>query len=403
MSRRSDQPAPAQGERQPLAFLLLYGLAYTGGVIGYLPLLSFLLPIKVERIAGAARLDVFTLCVVAGAVAASASNILFGWLSDRSLVAGGGRRRWVAGGLFAIALAYAGFALATSAAEIVVAVMALQVAINMTLAPLIAIMADEVPDAQKGLTGGLLALGYPVAGGVAAAVLAVEISEPAQLGIVMVGVVACVVPLLLTRARAIVDPVETPLRRQQLGRDLTVAWGSRIFMQIAGAVLSLYLLYYFESFSPTPQPHLAAHVSRVLTIAFLVPVPIAILVGRLSDRIARRKPFLVGLSLVAALGLVGMTIAHDPAAGGIAYGVYAIGSATFLALHAAFAMQLLPSARHRGRDLGLLNLTNTLPSLIGPLVTWLLATPHDFDAALLALAGLTLCGGLLVLGVRGRR
>ena len=386
-----------------MAFLLLYGLAYTGGVIGYLPLLSFLLPMKVERIAGAARLDVFTACVIAGAVGASLANILFGWLSDRSLAIGRGRRRWVAGGLIATALSYAGFAAATSPAQLVAAIMAFQVAINMVLAPLVAIMADEVPDAQKGFAGGLLALGYPAAGGVAAVMLGIDVAEPIQVALVMLAVIACIAPLLLTRARTIPAPVDTLLHRQALSRDLTVAWGARILVQIAGAVLSLYLLYYFESFSAAPQPQLAGHVSRVLTIAYLVPVPIAIVAGRLSDRLGRRKPFLVGIAMLAALGLAGMTLASDPDAGATAFTVYASGSAMFLALHAAFAMQLLPSPRHRGRDLGLLNLTNTLPSMIGPLVTWLLATPRDFDAALLVLAGLTLCGGLLVLGVRGRR
>ena len=390
-------------ERQPVVFLLLYGLAFTGGVIGYLPLLSFLLPIKVERIAGGARLDVFTACVVAGALAASGSNILFGWLSDRSLARGGGRRRWVAGGLVALALSYAGFAVAATSAEIVAAIITFQIAMNMALAPLVAIMADEVPDAQKGLTGGLLALGYPVGGGVAAIVLGIDATESVQLGVVMIAAVACIAPLLVTRARLTAAPIDTPDRRRRHGRDLTIAWAARIFVQIAGAVLSLYLLYYFESLSRTPQPHLAAHVSHVLTVAFLLPVPVAVLIGRLSDRLGRRKPFLFGVAALATLGLVGMTLATDRSAGVLAYGVYATGSAVFLALHAAFAMQLLPSPRHRGRDLGVLNLTNTLPSLIGPLLTWLLATPGDFDAALLALAGLTLCGGLLVLGVRGRR
>ena len=75
----------------------------------------------------------------------------------------------------------------------------------------------------------------------------------------------------------------------------------------------------------------------------------------------------------------------------------------FLALHAAFAMQLLPTPAHRGRDLGLLNLTNTLPALLGPLLAWMLATPRDFSAVLLVLAALTLAGGLAMLGVRSRR
>ena len=89
--------------------------------------------------------------------------------------------------------------------------------------------------------------------------------------------------------------------------------------------------------------------------------------------------------------------------GAIGFGLYAIGSGVFLPLHAAFSMQLLPDPRHRGRDLGLLNLTNTLPSLLGPLLTWMLATPRDFGALMFVLAALALGGGLTLIGVRGRR
>jgi hypothetical protein len=44
----------------------------------------------------------------------------------------------------------------------------------------------------------------------------------------------------------------------------------------------------------------------------------------------------------------------------------------------------------------LFNLANTLPALIGPLLTWTLATPHDFRLLLLVLAGLTLAGGIVM-------
>ena len=95
-----------------------------------------------------------------------------------------------------------------------------------------------------------------------------------------------------------------------------------------------------------------------------------------------------------------MAAATEWRMGAIGYGLYALGSNVFLVLHAGFAMLLLPSAQHRGRDLGLLNLANTAPSLIGPAIAWMLATPNNFTPAMLALAILTLLGGFAILGVR---
>ena len=98
-----------------------------------------------------------------------------------------------------------------------------------------------------------------------------------------------------------------------------------------------------------------------------------------------------------------MASAHDWGVGAVSFALYTIGSAVFLALHATFAMQLLPDPRHRGRDLGLLNLTNTLPALIGPVLTWELATPRNFTPAMLVLAALTVSGGVVMLAVREGR
>jgi MFS family permease len=265
-------------------------------------------------------------------------------------------------------------------------------------------MADEIPDAQNGLTGGLLALANPVASAVMAIVVMSSLGESSRLAIVVFAFAACITPLLITRSRPL--PIVDAPRATVIGlrRDLAFAWAARLLVQIAGVVLQLYLLYYFESVAPDePKGDLAAHIGHLLTISFLVALPIAILAGRLSDRIDRRKPFLLGAATVAALGLLGMALARDWTSGAIAFGIYSVGSGIFLPLHAAFSIQLLPDPRHRGRDLGLLNLTNTLPSLLGPLLTWSLATPRDFGTLMLALVVLTFCGGLAILAVKGRR
>jgi len=397
------KPQRPAGHRS-LGFLLLYALANAGGAISYLPLLTLLLPMKIEGVSGDARLGVFTATVIAGAIAASLSNMLFGWLSDRSVARGAGRRRWVVGGLIASALTYACIAMAATPGAIIAAVIAFQFAINAMLGPLSAIMADEIPDGQKGLTGGLLVLSNPVASGVLALLVSLSmLGEASRLGLVVLAFAACITPLLLTRSRpAPLVPVQaTPM---MLRRDLAVTWGARLSFQMANIVLSLYLLYYFESVAPAQTTSdLAAHVGHLLTISYILPLPIAVVVGRLSDRLDRRKPFLLAAALVAVAGLVGMAFARDWTSGAIAFAVYVTGSGIFLPLQAAFSMQLLPDPQHRGRDLGLLNLTNTLPSLLGPLLTWVLATPHDFSTLMLVLAGLALCGGLGITAVRGRR
>ena len=395
---------PRDGYRS-IGFLLIYAAAYTGGVMGYLPFLTLLLPIKIEAVAGDGRLGLFAATVIGGAVAASLSNILFGWLSDRSVEAGRGRRGWMGGGLASTALSYVFIAAAATPGTIIVATILFQIALNAMLAPLAAIMADEVPDTQKGFAGALLALANPAASGMLAVLVSIRaFGAPAQLAIVVIAFATCVTPLLLSRSRpvpVILEPRSKVISRR---RDLAAVWGARLFMQIADAVLSLYLLYYFESITwRDPFRDLASHVSTLLTLSFILPLPIVILVGRLSDRLDRRKPFLVAAAMVAAIGLLGMAFARDWEMGAIAFCLRSIGSAVFLLLQATFSMQLLPDPRHRGRDLGFINLTNTIPNVIGTVLTWFLATPDDFRPLMLALVAMAFCAGFCVLGVRGRR
>src|SRR3546814_12461394 len=66
------------------------------------------------------------------------------------------RRRWIAGGLAATLATYPLLHWAASPVQIIAAVLIFQAALNMMLAPLYTMMADEVPDHQKGVAGGLL-------------------------------------------------------------------------------------------------------------------------------------------------------------------------------------------------------------------------------------------------------
>ncbi len=59
----------------PHRLLAAFALAHAGAVIGYLPLLSLLLPLKVARLAGEARIGWLTVAIIAGAQAASRATL----------------------------------------------------------------------------------------------------------------------------------------------------------------------------------------------------------------------------------------------------------------------------------------------------------------------------------------
>ncbi|MGC6398994.1 MFS transporter [Sphingomonas sp. FW199] len=394
---------PAARARMMPPIVLACALAHAGAVVAFLPLLTLLLPLKVALLAADQRIAMLSLAIIAGAITASMANLLFGWLSDLSVQRGGGRRPWMLAGLAFTGAALMLFALADTVVLLVGTVILFQLSVNAVIAPMMAIMADEIPDTEKGLAGGTLALGAPLAAGVSALLVTLPVTdEPVRLAIVAGISIAFVAPLLGVRGK--VQPARSPRHEQRLARarrDLMLAWAARLLVQVAFGILSLYTLYYLASLSPDQSSAMLSRRAALLhVLAYAMAVPTAILLGRWSDKRGRRKPFLILLVSTGALALVGMALAPSPAAAMIAYCVHAVCALAFLALHEGLILQLLPDPLWRGRDLGLMNLTNTIPSLVGAILTALLATPRDFGALLLVLAAAMVVGAISVLHIR---
>ncbi|HEY0164570.1 MAG TPA: MFS transporter [Sphingomicrobium sp.] len=170
-------------------------------------------------------------------------------------------------------------------------------------------------------------------------------------------------------------------------------WASRLLVQIAGAALFTFLLYFFQS-HPVPASQFQIAVLSAATL--LVAFPATLMLGRISDRIGPRKPFLLGAVGMAALGLLIMAWQEQLAVAMIGYAIFGCATASFLALHSAFSMQLLPSPARHGRDLGVLNLTNTLPNLIAPALAIWLVPGRGFTLLLTVLAVLMMVAGLCI-------
>ncbi|MEO7786836.1 MAG: MFS transporter, partial [Sphingomicrobium sp.] len=130
--------------------------------------------------------------------------------------------------------------------------------------------------------------------------------------------------------------------------------------------------------------------------AQLVAIPVALAVGRWSDRHDRRRgPLLLTIALIAS-GLATMAAAGNWTLAVIGYALFLIGSNSFLSLHSTFAMQQLRDPRRHGRDLGLFNLTNTLPALVTPLIAVRVIGAVGYSGLLAGLAVAMVVPALLV-------
>jgi MFS family permease len=380
---------PAQSGR----FLVLYALAWAGGAAAYIPLLTVLLPARVAEIAGPDAVPWLALIAFCGAVAASISNILAGLLSDVLR-----QRRWPAlAGLAVYTALTPLFAAAHTLPQFVLLIVGWQSALNLLLAPLAAWAADSVPDRQKGLLGGLIA--FAPATGAAAGALATLPLLPhleARLFVVVGFVAAAVLPLLLLgRPRPIAELAPAELPPPAVGRSGIAArmWLARLLIQISEATLFAYLYLWMRSLDSSFDQ---AEVARLVLVMLALGIPVSLAVGRWSDR--RDEPIspLRASAAIAAAGLAAMALAQTTGPALVGYAIFTLATAVFLSLHSAQVLRVLPEAARRGRDLGIFNLTNTVPSLIMPALTIALVPQLGFTALFAVLAVLALLAPLVL-------
>lgn len=391
-------PSRVLVERQPLWFLILFALAVSGVTVAYVPLLTVVLPLKVVSLMGGE--DVATLARITffGALIASISNIAFGILSDRF----GNRIFWIVAGLLVSNVLLLAIGRASSPAEVIVLVMAWQVGLNMMLAPLMAWAGDCFPDEQKGTLGGLLALA-PAVGALSGSLVTVEAIMAPQwrLSAVAFIVTAFVLPAVIfgrgqTRGellRPVADSSERdddPLRRRPA---IVRLWLARFLVQISEAGLFAYLLFWLRSIVEGFEENTAANLYSVVLV---IAVPLSLLLGRWSDRNSRPILPLSIMAMLSAAGLLVMAATQGIGLALLGYVIFGTASVIFLSLHTAQTLRVLPKPQNRGRDLGLFNLTNTLPSMVMPWLTLALVPAFGFSALFVCFAILIgLAAGLL--------
>jgi MFS family permease len=338
---------------------------------------------------------------------------LTGALSDRTVSRFGRRRPWIAGGavLFAGALVLLGFQ--TELWAIGAAWVLATVGFCVMTAALTATISDRVPVGQRGFVSGWMSAPQAV-GIIVGLLLVTTVVTGAAAGytVLAVALVVLVVPFLfLPDAR--LDPGEharvtarhvvsslwiSPRRYPDFGWTLL----SRVLVS-TGNALGTGLLLYFLMFGlgdPNAEDDLI-----VLTLVYMVFVIVASLgLGRLSDRLGRRRLFVF---LAAALqGLAALLLAVAPGLGTAmtAAGLLGLGYGCFLAVDQALATQVLPDPASRGKDLGIMNIATAVPQSVGPLLGALaVAATGSFTPVFLLCAAFTFAGALAVSRVRGVR
>ena len=360
---------------------------------------------------------ILALVTGAGAAVSLVANPLFGAFSDRTTSRRGRRVPWVVFGAVLGAAALIALAGAPDVAVMTLLWCLVQAGCNGAYAAITAAIPDRVPVPQRGTVGGLAAMGQ-TAGILAGAVIAAAVT-----GNFAVGYVVCAAALLAGVVLYFFKNDDVPLPAQARppfnlagfvrgfwispGRhpDFAWAWLTRLLVNIGNHMITLYLLFFLNDAvrirdTEGIEPEFGV---LILTGLYAVMVIITSVVGgRLSDRMGRRKPLvIISSAVIAAASLI---LAFAPTWPGALIGasVLGIGFGCYLAVDFALITQVLPTALNRGKDLGVINIANSLPQVLAPLIAYpFVALWGGYVALYVAAAVIGLLGAVFVVKIKG--
>lgn len=329
----------------------------------------------------ASKASSLALVTAIGVAVTMLAQPLIGVVSDRTRNRLGRRAPWILFGALAGGAAFALLPFAPSVVMVGLLYTVGQLLMNVAQSPVAATLADRVQEKHLGTASSLAGFGAFI-GIIGGAVFAG--AAFAALGLSIYAIVAalvaviCMLFVLLAPDRSSKDLAVAPFQWKEFLLGFTIAlrssdfrwvWIARVLLTF-GMSCSLTLgIYMMQSYI---HPALSAAEATLLAPKlYLAAAPLSILstifAGRLSDRLGRRKPFVIASSLLLAASFVIPIVSPtlpalfiQAAVSGLAYGI-------FIPIDQALFIDVLPDAKSAGRDLGVAQLGFNMGQAIGPI------------------------------------
>jgi MFS family permease len=381
---------------------------FWGGVGG------ILLPLQVQAIAPADQNGALAMVVGVGAIASMIAAPIAGTLTDRTRSRLGGRAPWlVVGAIGTLALAVV-LSTATTVAMLTVVLVAIQFTTALILTPISAYIPDRVPLAKRGMFSAAFGLAQLV-GTVLGQSTGALFADTIIVGYLVIGGVLAVLVVVfaVTNVRS---NIGEPLQPWTLRSVLSTFWVNPIahpnfawaffgrFLMFTGYFpVQTFMLYLLQDYIALGDSAVAA--VPALGLANLVGSIVGTLAaGVLVQRTNRTKPIIYGASALIVVALAAPLVWPSLPAMLVYSALAGFGMGAYVSVDFVLITLVLPNAQDVGKDLGVINITTTLPQTIGVVIGGVAVTTFGTYAALLpfAIAATTL-GAVLLMFIRGVR
>ncbi|WP_350351302.1 MFS transporter [Microbacterium sp. A8/3-1] len=408
------------GDVRLRSIVLLVAATFGAGMAMIVPM-AYSLAVRLDQLAPD-RTEALGLVLAVGSAATLVLAPLTGILSDRLRSRWGRRRPFTVIGLLIGAVSVPIMALAPSLAVLTIGWTLSTVGWGTAAASLGNWQADRLPPHQRGRVSGLTGVTMQVAPVVGIILVGffrdqvlVVFALPALIGVVLVIAFLAVVRdpdsrgMVFERRLTVGGLLRSYGFDPRTAPDFAWNWLGR-FIFFSGLTLTTSFTVFFVAQRLELRVPDVAGVLAIVSASSIVTATVGSLGGGwLSDRVGRRKPFiLTGASLFAA-GCGVSAFAHDLPTLMVGTLLNSLGIATFSAVAQALLLDVLPDReREAGRYMAIALFAQKIPGVFAPVlggaVLAIGAGAENFTALYLLAAALAFAGGLLItLSVRSVR
>lgn len=410
----------AGGDVPVWSLVLLIAATFGAGMAMIVPM-AYSLAVRLDQLAPG-RTDALGLVLAVGSAATLVLAPLTGILSDRLRSRWGRRRPFTVLGLLIGGASVPVMAFAPDLTALTVGWTLSTIGWGTTAASLGNWQADRLPPRQRGRVSGLTGVTMQVAPVVGIILVGlfrddvlVVFALPAVIGAVLVVVFLVVVPdrdsrgMVFERRLTLGGLVRSYGFNPRAAPDFAWNWLGR-FIFFSGLTLTTSFTVFFVAQRLELRVPDVAEVLAIVSASSIVTAMLGSLGGGwLSDRVGRRKPFILAGAALFAAGCSVSAFAHDLPTLMVGTLLNSLGIATFSAVGQALLLDVLPDReREAGRYMAIALFAQKIPGVFAPVLGGAVLTigagAENFTALYLLAAALAFAGGLLItLSVRSVR
>jgi MFS family permease len=370
---------------------------------------AVLLPLLVAGIDPEGKVGALAAIMTAGAITNALSQPVVGAFSDRTRTRFGRRLPWMVGGSLVGGLALGLTGDATSLLVLGLLWVLVQFALNGLEVSMDAYLVDAFPPARRGFAAGVV--GLALVGGTSAGALLTGFlaGRPSVATWILAGLIALSVVIFAVLVRDGATPPQLPSRRaldavRALWKSVAahpdfikiLLW--RIGYGIAYGSVFAYLLYIVTDLIGASELEAAKVVALLTVVAGVSSAVSVILGGWLSDRLQRRRLFLLIGNAAIVTGNVLLIVRPSVPTAIVTALLFGAGLGLAISCGRALASQVLPSQEHgAATGLGVLSTAASIGQAAAPAIGAFAIALGGYPAVfVVSIAGAALCSVAVV-------